>query len=429
MPLSYLPCYDCGMPAPNILVVVVDGLRASALGGYGNTSFPTPALDRLAVEGVLFDWCFAPASDLTDIYGALLNSLHPARETSSNESLPRALAGAGYSTTFVTDDPELTSIPAASDFDHCLRVHESMPSAANDRATDVAHTAMARLFGSACDLIASDAADSEVPRLVWVHSRGMYGPWDAPLELQESLLDEGDPPSVESVFPPQIVMKPSDDPDDAFRYACAYAAQVMVLDECWQLLQSAIDETRAADSWLISLIGARGYPLGEHQRIGGVDPRLHAEQLHVPWMIRFPDGLGRLSRIGQLVTHADVFPTLFDYAGLLPAERSSAFDGRSALSLLKASNSDWRHALVASDREGARAIRTAEWCWLQDRPIEGSVAENDALRGELYVRPDDRWEANDVAKLCGEVADSLVEQLQESLTALRDRAKESPAAR
>ncbi len=30
------------------LVIVVDGLRASALGTYGNTTFPTPNFDSLA---------------------------------------------------------------------------------------------------------------------------------------------------------------------------------------------------------------------------------------------------------------------------------------------------------------------------------------------------------------------------------------------
>ena len=52
------------MPAPNILVVVVDGLRASAFGAYGNTSFPTPALDQFAADSLLLDWCYAPSAEL-----------------------------------------------------------------------------------------------------------------------------------------------------------------------------------------------------------------------------------------------------------------------------------------------------------------------------------------------------------------------------
>src|SRR5215211_4782522 len=85
------------MQRPNMLVVVVDGLRASALGAYGNTTFPTPALDEFAAEGVLYDSCFAPTSDLVDIYKALWWSRHPARTVSqgkeSGDSELLSLAG------------------------------------------------------------------------------------------------------------------------------------------------------------------------------------------------------------------------------------------------------------------------------------------------------------------------------------------------
>jgi hypothetical protein len=35
----------------------------------------------------------------------------------------------------------------------------------------------------------------------------------------------------------------------------------------------------------------------------------------------------------------------------------------------------------------------------------------DRAGGELYVRPDDRWEANDVAKLCPDVVEMLSKSL------------------
>ena len=67
------------MPERSILVVAVDGLRAAALGAYGNTAFGTPALDQLAAESFLFDSCLAPAAELAPIYRALWQSVHPLR--------------------------------------------------------------------------------------------------------------------------------------------------------------------------------------------------------------------------------------------------------------------------------------------------------------------------------------------------------------
>lgn len=370
------------MPAPNILVIVVDGLRASALGAYGNTSFPTPALDRFAADSFLLDWCYASSVDLAEIYRDLWQS--------DSISLPRQLKSSGYKTTLVTDAADLASFPAANEFDHRLQLSDKSTQDANvlQRVVDTSHTAFARLFASASDLVASSTAS---PQFVWVHARGMYGPWDAPLELQQSLLDEDDPLPVEAVTPPDFVMAESDDPDAAFRYACAYAAQAMVLDECCEALLAAVDSLDPADRWLISLIGARGYPLGEHRRVGGIDPRLYGEQLHVPWLIRFPDNAGRLGRSGQLTSHTDLAPSLLDSAS-----------GTSVRALSATAHSPWRDALLATSAAGHRAIRTTEWCLRQKTDSQG-----DQITTELFVRPDDRWETNDVAKLCSEVVETL----------------------
>ena len=148
----------------------------------------------------------------------------------------------------------------------------------------------------------------------------MYGPWDAPLELQQSLLDEGDPPPVQSTAPPDFMISPSDDPDVAFRFASAYAAQTLVLDECWDGVLQTLATAGDADDWIVVLIGARGFPLGEHRHVGGIDLRLYSEQLHVPWIIRLPGGLGRLARSGLLTSHLDLMPTLLGAIGQAAAK-------------------------------------------------------------------------------------------------------------
>jgi len=385
------------MPAHNILVAVVDGLRASALGAYGNTTFPTPALDHFAADSLLLDWCYATSIDLTEIYRDLWRS--------AENSLPRHLKSLGYATTLLTDDQNLPTFPAAADFDDCTRLDEVRYEPAHARrAIEAAHTALAHLFEIAADRIASTAADA--PRFVWLHSRGMYGPWDAPLDLQRSLRDEGDPPPIEAVTPPDLVISAADDPDAVFRFATAYAAQAMVLDDCWRALMEAIDGVGGAARWLVTLVGARGFSLGEHDRVGGVDPRLYAEQLHVPWLIRFPDALGRLARSQQLTTHIDLAALLDD-----------ANAGSDIRALPTAPQSAWRDALIAASPAGHRAIRTTEWCLRSKTPIGEftmDAAETSSSDVELFVRPDDRWEANNVAKLCPEVVESLFHRLHES---------------
>jgi hypothetical protein len=364
------------MPEPNILVIAVDGLRGSALGAYGNTSFATPSLDELAAESLVCDWCFGEAVDLLSIYRALWRS-----ETSLIESLTNR----GYETTLIADDAAIADFDGAGDFQDRV----ILPDVGAARAADATDTAIGRVFAAASESLEVGATH---PRMIWLHSRGMYGPWDAPLELQEELLarDEGDPPPENVVEPPDLWLDGAGDPDAAFRWSCAYAAQVMILDKCLAGLVHSVASSDGQE-WLIVLMGLRGFPLGEHGRIGGVDGRLYAEQLHVPLLWRIPGGKSKLERSQRLMSLAD-FP-----AGLL-----GALDGKLC--------SFERDALQAVGPMGVRAIRTADWC-LRCEPPASESPTADEIRCQLFVRPDDRWEANDVAGLCPDVVESLLARI------------------
>jgi len=365
------------MSAENILVIAVDGLRAAALGAYGNTAYPTPAFDQFAADSLLFDWCFADAVELPAIYRSLWRV---------DESLPKALAERGYTTTLVTDESAILAYDGAADFHECVQ----LPASDAARADDISQTALARVFAAASEQVERTQTG---PRCVWLHSRGMYGPWDAPRELQEDLLarEEGDPPPADVIDPPDLLLDSSSDPDAAFRWGCAYAAQVMTLDACVEGVCQTIDAADG-DRWLVVLLGVRGFPLGEHGRVGGVDGRLYAEQLHVPMLWRFADGSGKLARCGELLSLAD-----------LPAAVVARVRGEFCV--------PEHDALFAAGPAGERSIRTADWSLRYD-PTTADERFSDNFHCQLFVRPDDRWEANDVAGLCPEVVEDLLARLR-----------------
>jgi hypothetical protein len=252
------------------------------------------------------------------------------------------------------------------------------------------------------------ANDSVRPSFVWIHARGLYGPWDAPTELQQSLMDEDDPPPIGSCDSPVVELKETDS-DTAFQFACAYAAQVMVLDDCWKEIDDAVRRC-ASSEWLVVLVGARGFPLGEHARIGGLDERLYAEQLHVPLLLWFPDGRGKLLRRPELVSHVDLGRTLIEWIAASAGrhEELERIVGESSLlSLSAASPMEWRQTHFAQSAS-CRALRTSDWSYRRE-----------ANQVELFVRPDDRWEANDVAARCSEETVEIelrMDQLAKDLT-------------
>jgi arylsulfatase A-like enzyme len=409
------------MQRPNVLVIVVDGLRAASLGSYGNTTFPTPALDQFAADCMLYDNCFALTSDLDGVYQSLWRSMHPARSgallddssaVGGLNSLAAEFEKQDYDCALITDAPELASVVEGHAFTQATLLSKSTAEKDTaERAEDASQTQLAKFFATVGDLLLAGTSDDDQlsarPKLVWAHTRGMYGAWDAPLDYQNSLRDEDDPLPIDRVVPPDVVLSADSDPDVLFAYACAYAAQIIVLDDCWRNLLEELAE-HDLDSWLLMLIGARGFPLGEHGKIGGIDTRLYSEQLHVPWLVRLPKAKLGLSRSGGLTSHLDVLPTLIDTLAVGEPSSIQAYDGRSVLPRAEQKPTERCDALFAVDGS-AFALRTSSWCLREsaEDSDDDRIDTLDAKGSELFVRPDDRWEANDVSKLCPEIAEEL----------------------
>ena len=63
--------------APNVLLIVLDTVRAKSLGSYGNTRDTSPFLDALGKSGVRFTQAFAPAPWTTPTHASIMTGLWP----------------------------------------------------------------------------------------------------------------------------------------------------------------------------------------------------------------------------------------------------------------------------------------------------------------------------------------------------------------
>ncbi len=98
---------------PNIILIVLDSLRADRLSCYGYHRQTTPNLDQLAREGCRFDQAITPACWTVPSHASLFTGLHPCQHGAHEEGLP-ASAGptlaetaqaAGYYTVAVSGNP------------------------------------------------------------------------------------------------------------------------------------------------------------------------------------------------------------------------------------------------------------------------------------------------------------------------------------
>jgi arylsulfatase A-like enzyme len=73
--LEALPSARAG--APNVLLLILDTVRAASLSLYGYGRPTTPNIERLAAGGVTFDWAFAPAPWTLPSHGSLFSGRPP----------------------------------------------------------------------------------------------------------------------------------------------------------------------------------------------------------------------------------------------------------------------------------------------------------------------------------------------------------------
>jgi hypothetical protein len=129
----------------------------------------------------------------------------------------------------------------------------------------------------------------------------------------------------------------------------------------------------------------------------------------VPLIIRLPRGEGRLARLTGIAQTGNLAATIVETCGW--GELNGAERGASLLREVRGEVGASRTSAVTI-ASGQRAIRTPAWFLRESRePEELHSHTNGGLRHELFAKPDDRWEANEVASRCPEEAALLASEL------------------
>jgi arylsulfatase A-like enzyme len=395
-----------------VLVLAARGLQAGAVGCYGNPWIDTPALDALAAGGVVFDWHLADAADPAGARRAWRTGrCHlPAPDAPPPGNAPDlmdVLKEQGTFTCLLVDG----SRPCAEEFEAGRgEVFHAAPQGGEtplESVLEAARSALGRLAG-------------RDRWLLWVDLATTLPPWDVPEEFQEPYFreeplddeddeedDEEEPVEYEPLLPlPDPAEGPMDPEDDELflRLWSSYAAAVTYLDAAVGELTEAV----ADQDVVIVFTADHGYPLGEHGVVGLKQAACHEEVIHVPLILRFPGGAEAGRRVAALTQAVDLAPTLAELFGTL----LGSAQGHSLLPLARGQVEQVReYACSGLEVEGAIgwALRTPEWALL----LPERSAEGETRGPQLYVKPDDRWEVNDVIQHHLELAENLEHTLRE----------------
>lgn len=402
----------------NAICLVIDRLHAGYLGAYGNAWIETPSLDRLASRSLVFDRALVDSPRLDQLYRSYWQGWHamcPPPPPASRPSLAALLREAGVNTALLTDEPQVGQHPLAVDFDELVEID---PPWQPQTAKDIERTHLARCFMQ----IIRWLERARGPFVLWCHLGGLGTTWDAPLKFRQAYCEEGDPPPPDGAEAPDRMLPADCDPDELLGVVQSYAGQVTLLDTCLGALLEFLDGTHAGrlgQETLLTLTSSRGFPLGEHRRVGPCDDALFGELVQVPWMMRFP-GFSP-TRSPTLVEPADLWATLLEWWGVDSPPHSPT--AASLLPIVRGQTETLRDRLCILG-SAERAIRTPAWHLREG----GKAGLADAEHVELFAKPDDRWEVNDVASRCRDVVECLQDALtQYELTLPSGRIADLPA--
>jgi arylsulfatase A-like enzyme len=377
-----------------VLVVEVPALHVGYLGCYGNDWVATPALDRLAAEGVVFD------QHIADSVG-IRRSAWTGRYCLPGPGLPdgppeealdlRALLGAA-------GIPFVVAGPARAGAEEGTRLEQTL-----DGVVD-----------------ALDRLASESRWLLWAELPSLAPPWQVPAGFLSRYFDpelfEDDEERPAPLPDPPAGLAERDDFALWERVQLTYAGVVSYLDAGLDLLAEELKRQRLLDDLLLVVMAERGLALGEHGAMGDARPWLHDELIHLPLLVRLPAGAEAGRRVAGLTQPVDLLPTLMEAFGL---PSPAAAHGHSLLSLARGRVEQVRPYACAGSRAGEAlewALRTPRWACVL--PVAEPVG--DPPRGpQLYVKPDDRWEVNNVRQHHLELAEHLEEVLRGFVTATR----------
>jgi hypothetical protein len=232
-------------------------------------------------------------------------------------------------------------------------------------------------------------------------------PWTIPQDVFEAYIEDEEDATDDSDREP---ITPWTDPpigwfdrDDAASWEYLHSSVAAALTTFDAEFGQALDLLRdrgfdRTAAWVFT--AARGYPLGEHGMLGPFRPWLHEELVHLPLIVRLPGGAQAGRRISALTQPADV----------------AAWPGGGLASLLDGSVDSLRTRAVSRWQvHGAAewAVRTADWAYLWPRY---QPPEDEPRAPQLYRKPDDYWEVNDVALQHPDVVEELDQALRSDMT-------------
>lgn len=368
-------------PAPNLLLVTLDTVRADRIGAYGHAAARTPNLDRLAARGVRFERAYAQVPLTLPSHASLLTGLHPP-EHGLHDNGRRAL-GPGPTTlaelfgergfrtgAFVAAVALDRSFGLDRGFEH---YDDELDLAPGSRSTALERSAAHVVDGALAWLRSADA-----PFFAWVHFYDPHAPYAPPSAFREA----GD----------------------------LYDGEIAYVDAELGRLLEWLGAEQLVESTLVVVIADHGESLGEKgEKTHG--SLIYEGTQRIPLIVSWPGALEEGTTTTDLVQQVDLLPTVLELCGWRAPDSVS---GRSFAPVLR-----------GEELPAGTVYLESDYCALNFgwSPLRGIVHERwkliQAPTRELYDLVQDPGEEHNLAAEHPETVSALEKRLVEARARLR----------
>jgi len=367
---------------PNIIVYLVDALRADHLTPYGYADPTSPNLARLAETGVLFENCFSQETctkpSVMTLHTGIDRIAHGyicnEGTTFTRDPLfyPTLLREIGYATCAISQNsygPPVSFTQNA--FCRLVELHE-----VNRSVTEDTCKAAAAFFEEHQDR----------PFYMYIHTMECHEQW-TPAAGQTECSASGVPEQAWK------------DPANASRIQL-YDGSIAFADCNFGRIRAKLEELGLLENTLIIFTADHGYALGERgEWEHGKAPYL--DQIHIPLILSWPAGPFAAGRIAENVQTADISATILDLAGLPNLEISQ---GASLVPLMRGEKQPYLERPVFSFDGWNTSASVIRGHFKLHKNREGNES--------LYDLTQDAPESKDIAAERPEVAAELHQELK-----------------
>ncbi len=347
----------------DLLLIVIDTLRADHLGAFGYGRETSPHLDQLAADSILWRRALSHAPWTSPSVGSLLTSLHPAALGYGDSRNPAApddrvlflaeiLRENGYRTRAIVSHTYLSAkLGFDQGFDHFDQDDARGPGHVSSASvTDKAIAILKRPF-------AGSATDSTAHRPTFLLAH-YFDPHFNYLRHQPFDFDPGYDGELPEHMGELRRAARHLSPRDLEQLRARYDSEIRFTDQHIGRLIAALRDLGRYDETLIVVTADHGEALLDRDDYWiGHTKTLFQEAIHVPLLIKLPNGAGAGSVIDTPVGLIDLVPSLLSYLDLR-WPRGYRFDGE-ALPLADP------QALRVSTGRSVFSETTARGRWLQ----------------------------------------------------------------